>query len=139
MKQKANNLVTKPFLKQELKKLEKKLTGSMGQGEIRLGKVETRMGKVENRLGKVEERLQKVDRSLLAFKGEVEDRFQSLEDKIDKSEGRVVGLLGEVMIEIKELRQSHEIFTGKTYDNVDRLDNHEARIKILEQRSPTVL
>lgn len=90
------------------------------------------MGKVENHLGKV-------DRSLLAFKGEVEDRFQSLEDKIDKSEGRVVGLLGEVMIEIKELRESHEVFTGKTYDNVDRLDNHEARIKILEQRSPAAL
>ena len=97
--------MTKPVLQQELKKLEKKLTGKIDQ----------------------------IDKSLLSFKGEVDDKFQKVEDRITQSEGRVMGVLSDAMGELKTIRESQEIITGRVYENVDKLENHETRITSLEQ------
>lgn len=77
-------------------------------------------------------KLNKINRSLMVFKGEVYNQFQSVEDKISQSQDRVLGVLSDVMGELQTIRDEKDISSGRTYENMERLDNHETRIKDLE-------
>lgn len=110
MKKKNNNLVTRPVLQQELKKLEKKL----------------------------EKKISGLDKSILSYKGEidfkVDDYFQKTEVAIKQSASRILGVVSEAMGELNTVRDTQEIVGQRTYENVDKLEDHEIRIKNLEQK-----
>ena len=128
---KTNNVVTKQILQQELKKL---ATTMATKEELKQGlkKLATTMATKEE-LKQLEKHVNQIDRSLMVFKGEVYNQFQSVEDKISQSQDRVLGILSDVMGELQTIRDEKDISSGRTYENIDRLDNHEIRIGDLEK------
>ncbi len=102
-------MATKKELQEGLKKLEAKLA-------------------TKEEVKKLEQRVNQMDRSLMVFKGEVYNQFQSVEDKISQSQDKVLGVLSDVMGELQTIRDEKDISSGRTYENMDRIENHEIRI-----------
>lgn len=126
MKKKTNDVVTKQILQQELKKLS---TTMATKKELQEGlkKLEAKLATKEE-VKKLEQRVNQMDRSLMVFKGEVYNQFQSVEDKISQSQDKVLGVLSDVMGELQTIRDEKDISSGRTYENMDRIENHEIRI-----------
>ena len=69
-----------------------------------------------------------------------------LDDQQEQTKGLITGFKDEilsavdgVMKEIQDNREERRVLIGRTFESVERLDDHESRIKILEQPSPAVL
>ena len=80
---------------------------------------------------------------LSAHKIAMELKIDDLDDKIKgylvdfKSE--LLGAISEAMSRTQKVDDEQEVFIGRTFENVKRLDDHETRLKILEQHSPAAL
>jgi exonuclease VII small subunit len=130
---KTNN---QPATKNDLKKVEQKLSKHMRGMEKHTGTMEKHMRGMEKHTGTMEKKISDLDKSILAYKGEidfkVDDYFQKTEAAIKQSESRILGIVSEAMGELNTVRDTQEIVGQKAYDNAPVLDNHEERIGKLE-------
>ncbi|MBU1323417.1 hypothetical protein KKE48_03780 [Patescibacteria group bacterium] len=79
----------------------------------------------------------KFDLKFLSFSGHIDDIIdnnqQHTEQLITDFKNTILQAVDGVMGELKTIRESQEIITGRVYENVDKLENYEARIISLEQ------
>lgn len=74
---------------------------------------------------------------LLAIKSlivnEVDSLRHELKDEIVKFKDQILTRLDEVMGELKTSREEQTVISGRTYENVEALEDHETRIEKLEK------
>ena len=143
MKKKANNFVTKPVLQQELKKLEKRLGGRMDGFDKRMDGFDKRMDGFDKRMDGFTKQMKSFRDELSAHKIAMELKIDDLDDKIKgylvdfKSE--LLGAISEAMSRTQKVDDEQEILISRTFESVHRLDDHETRLKILEQPSTATI
>ena len=150
MKKKANNLVTKSVLQQELKKLEKRLGGRMDGFDKRMDGFDKRMDGFTKRMDGFDKRMDGFTQQIKSFRNELSAHKIAMELKIDDLDDKIkgylvdfkselLGAISEAMSRTQKVDDEQEVFIGRTFENVKRLDDHETRLKILEQHSPAAL
>jgi len=132
--------ITKEILKKELSKWEKRLTGKIESLDTKIGGVEQRL---DAKIDGVEQRLDaKVDTAVQSMKDYTDSRFTQLETRIDGLEQTMVGFGQKLDVQGNKMDRYFdgivklvEGLTGRITFDEEHLENHEQRIKKLEEQT----
>lgn len=117
MKKSKNNQNNEPATKGDIKRLEKRFDG-----------LEGRFDRLEGKFEGLEKRIDKFE--IVTTTG-----IRRLDKKIDDFEHRLNDRFDEVIKEVRESRDDRKIMESQISEHDERLDNHEVRIKKLEDKT----
>ncbi len=111
----------------------------------KFSKIDNRLAKADDRFAKIDDRFDKIDNRFAIIDNRfaiIDNRFAKIDDRFDKIEGEIQEKFDKVLTGqdkilkiIEDLRSDNTASLESEKRQEEKLENHEMRIKIIEQKA----